>query len=442
MPSSIRPDWERSESSSGSADPGPVTTPFLAAAAAPAAERLLVALGVVAVAAWLGASGLRRIGQPGVVGQILAGVALGPTVLGAVWPAAGSWLFPPEVLEVLRPLSQVGLVLFMFLVGSEVEHAHLRGAGIRTAVLSLSGMVLPFALGVGVGLRLHGAHGDGADRWAFALFIGAAMAVTAFPVLASILRESELLGRPIGTLAMACAAIDDAVAWILLAVVVAVGGSDGAGSVLATVGWATLVAAGAVLVVRPLLVRLDRRLPLPAALAVALAAAWLTELIGLHAVFGAFLAGAVLPRGDLMPQVRRVEPLVAALLLPAFFVVAGLSADLGVVAAAGTVGLTATVVTVAVVGKLGGVYGAGRLVGLGHVDAAGLGVMMNTRGLTELVVLTVGLDLGVIGPTVYSAMVVMALLTTVVAHPALVALRRRGLGGALPDRFPGDAPDT
>jgi Kef-type K+ transport system membrane component KefB len=397
---------------------------------------LLVGLTAICVVAWIGGAAAVRLRQPRVVGQILAGIALGPSVLGAVWPAAAAWLFPEDLLGPLAAIAQLGLVLFMFLVGAELDLGHLRGEGRRAVVISQVGIVVPLFLGVVLGVVVHDRFGEGAGRLGFALFLGAAMAITAFPVLASILRESGLLARPVGALAMTCAAIDDATAWLLLAAVVAIVEASGVVEAVVTVALFAAYVAAMWGVVRPVL-RRHPELPLPVCIALALGSAWVTEVIGVHAIFGAFLAGAVLPRGRPVAAVHRIEPLVVNLLLPVFFVMAGLSTRFGLLDSWAVVALTVGVVAVAVVGKLGGVSVAARVVGMRSVDAIGVGVMMNARGLTEIVILTIGLELGVIGERVFSAMVVMALVTTLMTRPALDLLRRRGLGAPEP-ALPGE----
>ncbi len=386
---------------------------------------LAVIVGVAHAAGWAAT----RIGQPRVLGQIVAGVLLGPSLLGAVWPAAGGFLFPSEVVGHLRPVADLGLVLFMFLVGLELDRDHLRGQGHRAVVVSHASIILPFGLGAGLALWLHDRAGSGnGELLPFTLFVGAAMAVTAFPVLARILQETGLDRTRIGSVTLACAAVDDVTAWCILAAVLAVAGGAGAGSVLVTVGASLLFGAVMVLVVRPLLARFHD-VPVAVAVGLALLAAWTTDVIGIHAIFGAFLAGVVMPRrpGDRLVIVDRIEALTTSTLLPVFFMIVGLSTELGLLDRPALWGTALLVTAVAVVGKLGGAGLAARLVGERWRDALTIGVLMNTRGLTEIVILTVGLDRGIIGPTTFTIMVVMALATTVMAIPLLRVIEPEGI---------------
>lgn len=398
------------------------------------AKVLLAALVVVAVARGTGAVAL-RIGQPRVVGEIVGGFLLGPTVLGAVAPGASAWLVPPDALPALDAFAQLGLVLFMFLVGLELDPALVRRQGHRSAVLSNVGMVVPFTFGVGIALVLHPAFGNGVAFAPFALFLGASMAITAFPVLAAILTERDLAQRPLGSLALTCAAVDDVTAWFLLAAVVALvratSPADAALTGALAVGFALVM----IVAVRPLLRCLvsrfmpDERVT-PGAIALVvvglLASAWTTETIGIHAIFGAFMFGAVLPLR--MPVVHalhaRIGTLTSVLLLPAFFAATGLHTDLWAVAgdpraAWGAFGL---IMLGAVGGKLGAISVTARSLGMTWRDSTALGVLMNTRGLTELVILGIGLQLGAIPHELYGLLVVMALVTTAATTPLLAVI--------------------
>lgn len=397
--------------------------------------RLLAAVVVVLVAArglgWL----LQRMRQPRVMGEILAGIALGPSLLGQVWPEATEELFPPQVVASLRALALLGLVLFMFLVGLELDLGALRGQGHRAVAISHSSIVLPMVLGFGLGLFLEPRVGVGADRFGFALFVGAAMSITAFPVLARILRDGRMTHTRLGVLVITCAAVDDITAWCVLAVVVAIVEADGMGSAVQTVALSLAYVGVALLVVRPALRRLGT-VPLWLAVVVAVASAWTTEWIGIHAIFGAFMAGAVMPRDHRFRAAldAQVRPLTDHLLLPMFFAVVGLATRIDLLDDLYLWGLTALVVLVAVAGKFGGASLAARATGESWRDASIVGVLMNTRGLTEIVILTVGLELGVIGDEMFTIMVVMALVTTLMAAPILSLLR--------PEREPEGAADA
>lgn len=385
-------------------------------------RQVLLALAVITAAAWLFGRLARLLHQPRVLGEIVAGIALGPSFLGAVWPGAESHLFPPEVAELLRPMADLGLVLFMFLVGVELDRTHLRGQGHRAVVVSHTSIVVPFAGGALLAWWLHDTVAPGLDVLPFSLFVGAAMAVTAFPVLARILQETGLDRTPVGSMALACAAVDDVTAWCILAAVLAVAGGTGAVPVLVTIGATVAFGAAMWFLVRPLLARAGP-LPLPLVLALALASAWLTDLIGIHAIFGAFLAGVVIgAQPAAVAHVPGIRALTDALLLPVFFMIVGLSTRLGLLDSAADWGIAALILLVAIVGKLGGAGVAALATGASRRDAATLGVLMNTRGLTEIVILSVGLERQIITPSVFTMMVLMALVTTVMAAPALRAL--------------------
>ena len=394
--------------------------------------RLLLSVAAVVVATWVVGGLVARLRQPRVLGEIAAGIMLGPSLLGLVWPEATGYLFPGEVLGGLKAISQLGLVIFMFLVGLDLETSHLRGQGHRALVISHTSIIVPFGLGSLAALWLHHRVGGGTSLLSFSLFIGIAMAITAFPVLARILQESGLNRTRIGALALTCAAIDDVTAWCALAAVVAVASSSGWGDTGATVV-ATIGFVGAMLVVvRPQVAKLGA-LSVPGAVAFALISAWITELIGIHAIFGAFLAGFVIPhdRADSKRLSAVLEPLTTSVLLPVFFAVVGLSTRFGLLDSVERWAMLGLVLVVAVAGKLGGSAVAARVLGESWNDALTLGVLMNTRGLTELVILTVGLELGVIGETMFTIMVLMALVTTFMAGPALRWLQRDAVASTL-----------
>jgi Kef-type K+ transport system membrane component KefB len=361
-----------------------------------------------------------RVGQPRVLGEIVAGVALGPSVLGALWPGAVAYLFPARVTGALGVLAQLGLVLFMVFIGLELDLRSLRGHGRRVAAISQTSILVPMLLGAGLGLWLYPRFGGEGNRTAFCLFLGAAVSITAFPVLARVLQETGLLHSRIGVLTLTCAALNDVAAWCLLAVVVALidatGPADAVVVLLSSVGYLLIMVA----IVKPLLARVGRP-PVWAVLVVGLLSAWATEQIGVHAIFGAFVAGAMMPRDATWRlQVReRLEGTVSILLLPFFFVVVGLATQVGLLDSAYLWGVTAVVIAVAVAGKFGGATIAARVTGERWADATAIGILMNTRGLTEIVILSVGLQLRVITPTLFTIMVLMALVTTFMATPVL-----------------------
>lgn len=398
-------------------------------------------LGVARVLAWL----LGRLGQPPVIGEMIAGLLLGPIAFGALAPELHAWLFAPDRLAALDGLSQVGLVLFMFIVGAE-----LRAPQGARASLSAAGWVgtlavaVPMLLGLAIAPSLHARYAPaGVGRWPFALFMAVSLAITAFPVMARILKDRNLTRSTVGRLGLAAAAIADALVWILLALVVALIGARGGwgGFLRSLIGLVAIAAVGFGLL-RPLIARLLARhagdgrpnggvlgLLLIGACAMAAATDWL----GLHAVFGAFLFGACLPRDDrlLDTLVERLEHVAVLMLMPVFFALAGLNTSIDVFAAAAlpTVGL---ILFVAVAGKLLGAGAGARLAGMPWREAFAVGALMNARGLMELIVMKVGLDAGVIGHEMFTVLLVMAIVTTLMTSPILGRLMR-GKSSATPD---------
>ncbi|MEV5410683.1 cation:proton antiporter [Thermopolyspora sp. NPDC052614] len=387
---------------------------------------LLLDLVIVLVAARLLGGLARRLGQPPVVGEIVAGILLGPTLLG---PWIGDTLFGPQVRGPLQALANVGLILFMFVVGLELDQNLVKGKGRVAATVALGSTGVPFVLGVVLALGLAGDHSDG-NTLPFVLFLGAAMSATAFPVLARILTDREMHRTTLGGLALACAAVIDVLAWTVLAVVVAIAGAEadtGQWKVLLTIPYVLVM----FLVVRPLLARLvpaferaGRLTPglLALVLIGLLASSWATEFMQVHFIFGAFLFGAVMPRAGaerLNHQIlERLEQLAVLLLLPMFFVVAGLSVNLRELSV-GSLGVLAGILAVAIGGKLLGSYVAARLQRVPNRQAAAIATLLNTRGLTEIVILNVGLQKGVLDSELYSLMVLMALVTTAMTGPLL-----------------------
>ncbi|GIH96397.1 hypothetical protein Psi01_70270 [Planobispora siamensis] len=390
-------------------------------------DLLLLDLVIVLAVARLFGALARRLGQPPVVGEILAGILLGPTLLG---PLLGETLFGPEMKPPLQALANVGLVLFMFVVGLELDQKLVRGKGRIAVTVALGSTLLPFVLGCGLALFIAGDHVGGDKTLPFVLFMGAAMAATAFPVLARILTDRGMQRITLGGLSLAAAAVIDVLAWTVLAVVVAVAGAgdaEGQWKVLLALPYALVM----FLVVRPLLARLvpayeraGRLTPslLSLVLIGLIASAWATEWMHVHFIFGAFLFGAVMPREGaerLNHEIlERLEQLAVLLLLPMFFVVAGLNVNLRALDLS-SLGVLAAILAVAIGGKMLGSYAAARMQAVPSRQSWALATLLNTRGLTEIVILTVGLQKGVLDNELYSLMVVMALVTTGMTGPLL-----------------------
>lgn len=398
---------------------------------------VLLALAAVVVVGRLLARIFRAIGQPPVIGEVIGGILLGPSLLGRVAPEAYGYILPPSVAPYLSVLAQLGVVLYMFLVGLELNVEPLRRRAHAAIMTSHASIVVPFVLGSLLALYLYPVLSPaGIPFTSFALFMGVAMSITAFPVLARILSDRGMTRSELGVIALTCAAVDDVTAWCLLAFVVGVVQARMEGAFLVAVLTLGFIAV-MFLVVKPLAARVVDRLAdrqtgreaIALALLGLLLSALVSERIGVHAIFGAFLFGAVLPHDTALARSlkERMEDLVTVLLLPAFFAFTGMRTEIGLVSGVDEWLICALIILVATVGKFGGTLAAARFTGLPWRQATGLGILMNTRGLMELVVLNIGLDLGVISPTLFTMMVIMALVTTMATTPVLEAL---GLGKA------------
>jgi Kef-type K+ transport system membrane component KefB len=424
----------------------PVRTelPALASPRAPvdALEHVLLALVVVIAASRALGAVFRWLRQPPVIGEVVAGIVLGPSLLGHVAPNVQGFLLPREVAPYLGVIAQVGVILFMFLVGLELDTRLLRKRSNATVAISHASIVVPFVLGSALALWLYPKLSSSDVHFTgFALFMGVSMSVTAFPVLARILADTGLTRTRLGTLALACAAVNDATAWCLLAFVVGIVRAEAASSLL-TIGLTLAYVAVMLLVVRPIVGRFVRRQELVGkldrgattlAFLGLLASALVTESIGIHALFGAFLLGAIVPHDSLLAReiTGRLEDFVIVLLLPVFFAFTGMRTEIGLLSSATDWMLCGVIIAVACVGKFGGSAIAARFTGFSWREACSLGALMNTRGLMELVVLNVGLDLGVISPRLFVMLVVMAVVTTLLTSPLLHALEKRASAPAL-----------
>jgi Kef-type K+ transport system membrane component KefB len=404
-------------------------------AASPVFVLLLQLLVIMATGRGVGLL-FRRVGQPAVVGEMLAGVLLGPSLLGHALPAVEAFLFPASSMPALHLISQLGVILFMFVVGMELDLEGLRHRARATVVISNVGIVVPFCLGALLSAYLYAGYAPAGVPFAtFALFSGIAMSITAFPVLARIISERGLAGTPLGTTAIGCAAMEDATDWCLLAAVLAVGRGSGLGDAFLAAACAVFLGWLVLKAIRPNATRIfgettDLVAP-PALLSIVLVfvfvAALFTEVIGIHAIFGAFLAGvAVGGAVKLREPIRHaIEPLSSAVLVPLFFAFSGLRTEVGLVRGLEGWLVCAAIILTAVAGKFGGVASAARWTGMPWRESLQLGALMNTRGLMELIVLNVGYDLGILSPALYTMMVVMALATTCMTGPLLSVLSPR-----------------
>lgn len=373
----------------------------------------------------------RRLKQPLVIGEIVAGIMLGPSLFGLIAPNLAATLFPVETIPFLNVLSQIGLIFFMFLIGLELNPKYLSGQLEVAILISHVSILVPFSLGTLLALLLYPLVSNASVPFtAFALFLGAAMSITAFPVLARIITENNLQRTRLGTLALTCAAVDDVTAWCVLAVAIAVA-KEGSfikavpTTIAALIYIALMVTAGRWFFKRVAAYyrrtgRLNQLLLAGIYMAVVISAL-ITEVIGIHLIFGAFLVGAVMPKdADLVREIaEKTEDFVLIFLLPVFFAFSGLRTQIGLLNSPELWGLCAIVLGVAIVGKYFGTYIAARVSGIDKREASALGWLMNTRGLTELIVLNIGLNLGVISPLMFTMLVIMALVTTFMTSPLL-----------------------
>jgi Kef-type K+ transport system membrane component KefB len=395
----------------------------------------------------------RWLHQPPVIGEMIAGVVLGPSLLGLLAPEIQAYLFPPETKAVLYVVAQLGIGLYMFLVGLEFRSDDFRANAPSAVAVSICGIVVPFLVaiaGTPFLMSVPGLFSADVSQFNATLFLGAAIAITAFPVLARIIQDRGLSGSLIGTLSLSAAAIGDAIAWCVLAVVLASLGAGPAVAIIAIVGGTALSAVLIFLGPRmfAILGRLAERehasgqplsnTVLAAALLLFTLSAWFADFIGLHAVFGGFLIGTAMPRGVFAERLRKLlEPFTVVFLLPVFFTYSGLNTQLTVVNTTQLLLIALGILVASIFAKFIACWAAARLSGLDHRSALGIGALMNARGLTELIILNIGLQAGIIGPTLFSMMVLMAIVTTLMASPLFEAVygrwaRKKGLLGTLP----------
>ena len=373
----------------------------------------------------------KKMGQPAVIGEIVAGIILGPSIVGLFFPQINHFLFPAASLGTLNFLSQIGLILFMFIIGMELDLKAIGKQAYGAVIISHASIIIPYTLGMGLAYFIYRDYApEGITFLSFALFMGIAMSITAFPVLARILQEKGLTRSKLGAMALTCAAADDLTAWCILAAVIALVKSGSSVSVLYTIGLAVAYVIIMLKVVRPALEKLEhvynskekKRTGIIALFFIMLIiSSYITSIIGIHSLFGAFIAGVIMPSSFSFRKIviDKIEDVSIVLLLPLFFVITGLRTQIGLLNE-GHLWITfGWILLVAVSGKFGGSAIAARMVGQSWKDSLSIGVLMNTRGLMQLIVLNIGYDLGILSPEIFAMMVLMALVTTFMTGPAL-----------------------
>lgn len=392
--------------------------------------QILVIILTSRILGWL----MSLINQPTVIGEIMAGIMLGPSLLGLYFPEATTFLFPVESLGNLQFLSQIGLILFMFIIGMELDIGVLRQRAGAAVFISNTSIVVPFVMGAGLAYFLYESFApEGAGFVAFALFMGIAMSITAFPVLARIVQERGMTRTPLGMTAITCAAINDITAWGILALVVAIANASAVSGAILTILLSFLYVAGMLFIIRPLLNKVAHKYTVretisksvvAIVLSTMLISAWVTEVIGIHALFGAFMAGVIIPDNVRFKQImaEKIEDVSLVLLLPLFFVYTGLRTQIGLLNDPGLWLTGLLVVAVAVIGKFAGSSLAARFTGQSWKDSLMIGALMNTRGLIELIALNIGYDIGVLSPEIFTILVLMALITTFMTGPSMALI--------------------
>lgn len=392
--------------------------------------QIIVILIASRIFAWL----CKKIGQPAVIGETVAGIILGPSLISTAFPSFAGFVFPKPSLGNLQMVSQVGLILFMFVIGMELDINIIRRKARSAVVISITSIVLPFALGAGLAYYLYNFFAPkDVPLHAFALFMGIAMSITAFPVLARIIRERGITNTKSGILALTSAAMDDVTGWCLLAFVVAIVKSNGINSSFYTLAEAVVYVLVMFVIVKPLLNRIKtnehntvKQSTIAIVFIILLASAFTSEAIGIHALFGAFLAGIIMPiEWELRKLIiNKIEDVSLVLLLPIFFVLTGLRTQIGLLNDPALWSICLIIIVLAIIGKFGGSFIAAKLSGEGMYESLAIGTMMNTRGLMELIILNIGYDLGILTPQIFTMMVLMALVTTFMTSPVLNFLNR------------------
>jgi Kef-type K+ transport system membrane component KefB len=373
----------------------------------------------------------KKIGQPTVIGEIVAGIVLGPSIIGMLFPEFSAFVFPKESLKTLQFLSQIGLIMFMFIIGMELNIKVLKNKAKEAVVISHASIIFPYFLGVTLSYFMYEKFAPANISFtAFALFMGIAMSITAFPVLARIIQERGLTKTGLGAMAITCAAADDVTAWCILAAVIAIVKAGTITNALFTIGLASAYVVVMLYMIRPLLRKLGsvyaskenlNKTAIAFMFIVLLVSAYVAEIIGIHALFGAFLAGVIIPENLNLKKklIEKIEDVSIVLLLPLFFVLTGLRTQIGLLNEGNLWAICGVIILVAVIGKFFGSAATAKFVGLSWKDSLSIGALMNTRGLMELIVLNIGYDLGILSPEVFAMMVLMALATTFMTGPSL-----------------------
>lgn len=398
---------------------------------------LIALLMVIAVSRLLGLI-FAKLGQPPVIGEVVGGILLGPSFLRGFYPEFTEMMVPQEAMPYLGVLAQIGIILYMFVIGLELDLAEIKKSSRAAASIVFASIALPFTLGLGLATQLQNEIPIGIPFAGFAIFIGVSMSVTAFPVLARILSDYGLSKTRIGMMALTCAAIDDATAWCLLALSVGVSQSSFTAA-LWTIGLTVVFVVLMFSTVKPLFARIIARIensrqPMPETLFTTvlmglLISAVTTELIGTHAIFGGFLFGVIIPHKSriAVDLNNKLKDLVRVLFMPAFFAFTGMRTQFSLISSSSDFALLGLILLVAIAGKFGGTYLAARFSGFKNRESIALGALMNTRGLVELIVLNVGFDLGVLNARLFTLLVLMALLTTFATGPVLKVLELKEL---------------
>lgn len=391
----------------------------------------LLQLIIIIIAAQLCGLFFKKFGQPPVIGEIIAGIILGPSVIGALFPAFNTFVFPAASLGNLQLLSQVGLILFMFVIGMELDLNIIKKKAKSAILISNISIIVPYGLGVGLAFYLKDDYlPAGIPFYAFCLFIGIAMSITAFPVLARIIKDKKLTKTRAGNIAIVSAAINDIAGWCILAVVIALAKAGSIGNSLYTIVFAVAYVLVMLFVIRPLLKTMStqkttdedvKRSTIAIIFIVLLLSAYTAEVIGIHALFGAFMAGVIMPlEWDFRKLIiNKIEDVALVLLLPIFFIFTGLRTQIGLLNEPALWGMCGIITFVAILGKFGGSVFAARIAGENMHDSLTVGALMNTRGLMELIILNIGYDLGILNPQIFAMMVIMALVTTFMTSPLL-----------------------